>query len=148
MKILNKMNVSIDDILTTSNKVMPVVGGNVMRGIRKTDAGFAGFGEAYFSYIEPKKIKAWKKHFKMTLNLIVPYGNVMFVFMDEKRQFRKEIIGDTKKIRLTVPPGLWFGFKGLGNKESIILNISNIIHDDNEVVRKDCDSIDYDWNTK
>ena len=148
MKMLNKINGSLNDILTVSIKVMPVAGGNVMRGMRETDVGFVGFGEAYFSYIKPKKIKAWKKHSKMTLNLIVPHGNVMFVFMDDKSQFRKETIGDTKKIRLSVPPGLWFGFKGLGNKENIILNISDIVHDDNEVIRKDFDAIYYDWNIK
>ena len=43
-----------------------------MHGIKKNDTGYVGFGEVYFSYINPKAVKAWKKHNRMTLNLVVP----------------------------------------------------------------------------
>ena len=147
MKMLNEINGSLNDILTTSIKVMPVAGGNVMRGMRETDVGFVGFGEAYFSYIKPKKIKAWKKHSKMTLNLIVPHGNVMFVFMDDKSQFRKETIGDTKKIRLSVPPGLWFGLQGLKAPYSLLMNVADIPHEPSEVERRNIDEVNFDWRS-
>ena len=139
------MTASVNNIFRTSLPVIPVLGGNVMHGMKKTDIGFKGFGEAYFSYIQKNKIKAWKKHLKMNLNLIVPLGSVMFIFMDEKGSFRKEIIGDKKTLRLSVPPGLWFGFKGIGSEVNIILNISDIIHDDNEVIRKNISEINFDW---
>ena len=141
------MNESIKNIVKTKLKVISVLGGDVMHGMKKTDVGFKEFGEAYFSYIKSNKIKAWKKHSKMNLNLMVPFGSVMFVFMDEKRFFRKEIIGDKAPFRLSVPPNIWFGFKGIGVRENIILNISDIIHDDNEVVRKDISEINFDWKT-
>jgi len=143
----NNMKNSINDIYVNSLSVIPVLGGNVMHGLKKSDKGFKDFGEAYFSYIEKNKIKAWKKHLKMTLNLIVPYGTVMFVFMDENRFFRKETLGDQHPFRLSVPPGVWFGFKGIEKEVSIILNISDIIHDDNEVVRKNISEINFDWKT-
>ena len=54
-------------------------------------------------------------------------------------------IGENNKVRLTVPPGLWFGFKGLSSEESIILNISNMMHSDEEVERKKTNDIEYDW---
>ena len=141
----NEMAALVNNIFITSLPVIPVLGGNVMHAIKKTDIGFKGFGEAYFSYIEKNKIKAWKKHLKMNLNLIVPFGTVMFVFMDESGSFRKEIIGDKKTLRLSVPPGLWFGFKGIGSEVNIILNISDIIHDDHEVIRKNISEINFDW---
>ena len=81
----------------------------------------------------------------MQLNLIVPKGDVLFVFKDELGSFREEIVGDLNKVRLTVPPGLWFGFKGINTKDSVILNISNIMHDDKELERKNINEIDYDW---
>ena len=142
---VNKMTASVNNIFRTSLPVISVLGGNVMHGMKKTDIGFKGFGEAYFSYIQKNKIKAWKKHLKMNLNLIVPLGSVMFIFMDEKGSFRKEIIGDKNTLRLSVPPGLWFGFKGIGSEVNIILNISDIIHDDNEVIRKNISEINFDW---
>ena len=49
----------------------------------------------------------------MTLNLIVPLGEVCFAFVDEEGAFREEVVGVNRYVRLTVPPGIWFGIKGL-----------------------------------
>ena len=57
----------------------------------------------------------------MTLNLTVPIGKVLFVFMDGNNNFREEIIGEKFYNRVTVPPGLWFGFKNLSRSKSLIL---------------------------
>ena len=52
--------VSLDDILVTPLKRIPTVGGDVMHGLKKSDNGFNGFGEVYFSWVEQGAIKAWK----------------------------------------------------------------------------------------
>ena len=63
--------------------------------------------------IEMGAVKAWKQHRRMTLNLVVPVGNVRFVFLaDEGKAQREETIGVSNYVRLTVPPGVWFGFQG------------------------------------
>ena len=36
-----------------------------------------------------------------------------------------------------MPPKIWFGFKGIGKSESIILNITNIEHNPKEDRKKD-----------
>ena len=73
----------------------------------------------------------------MTMNLIVPFGEVQFNFFDSKKQFIKSfIIGEKNYSRITVPPMIWFGFKGLSEKTSYILNISDKLHDPKEVERK------------
>ena len=141
------MTVTVNKVFVTSLKIIPLQGGNVMHGLKEIDDGYIKFGEAYFSYIKKNKVKAWKKHNLMQLNLIVPKGNVLFVFKDSLENFREEIIGQGNPVRLTVPPGLWFGFKGIDSKDSVILNISNIMHDDNEVERKEINEINYDWET-
>ena len=41
-----------------------------------------------------------------------------------------------KIIRLTVPPMIWFGFKGISNNTSYILNISDVLHEPSEIERK------------
>ena len=95
------------------------------------------FGECYFSEILLGKIKAWKKHNRMTMNLVVPVGKVQFIFYDEKKIFlRSAIIGEDNYSRITVPPKIWFGFKGLSSRTSYILNISNKTHDPFEVERE------------
>ena len=40
------------------------------------------FGEIYFSTVNQNKIKAWKMHTKMKMNLIVPSGEIRFNFID------------------------------------------------------------------
>ena len=71
------------------------------------------------------------------MNLIVPIGKVQFIFYDENKNLLKNLmIGEENYSRITVPPMIWFGFKGVSLDTSYILNISNEIHDPLEVERK------------
>jgi len=137
--------VSVNDILITQLKRIQVAGGDVLHGMKCSDQGYVDFGEAYFSVVEAGGIKAWKRHLCMTLNLIVPTGTVLFAFMDDQGLIREELAGEERYVRLTVPPGIWFGFKGVGNKESLVLNIANIPHDPGEVERRLSTDFDYAW---
>ena len=143
-------DVSLDDILVTPLKRIPTVGGDVLHALKKTDAGFDGFGEIYFSWVEQGAIKAWKYHKRMTLNLVVPMGEVRFVFhlTNQKNNFRTECIGEERYVRLTVPPRIWFGFQGIASERSLLTNITEMAHDPDEVLRKKASEIDYNWNTK
>ena len=128
---------------------MSVVGGDVMHGIKKSDIGYEGFGEAYFSLINPGAIKAWKKHNDMIMNLMVPQGEVLFAFYNESDgELISEIIGEDCYSRLTVPAGIWFGFKGLGSKTSVILNLADIEHKPEESEKLDRYEINFDWDAK
>ena len=127
----------LDLIKVVPLKTFKIESGNVMHALKASEKEFNGFQEAYFSMIKKDKIKAWKKHLKMTMNLIVPIGSVMFAFYDEKGENFKTIeIGEKNYSRITVPPKIWFGFIGKSNQDSLILNISNIIHDEKEIERK------------
>ena len=111
--------------------------GDVYHALKASESEYYGFKEAYFSTIKNNKIKAWKRHYKMTMNLIVPIGKVQFVFYDENKNLLKNLmIGEENYSRITVPPMIWFGFKGVSLNTSYILNISNEIHDPLEVERK------------
>jgi len=137
--------VKVSEIIVTKLQNIDVSGGNVFHGMKSSDKGYIDFGEAYFSFIEVGYIKAWKKHVKMTLNLIVPIGKVKFVFIDSFGDSRCEIIGADCYSRLTVPPGIWFGFEGIFSPKSLILNIADIQHDPNEIKRMNIDEISYKW---
>lgn len=136
----------LDHILVTPLKRISVPGGDVLHALKCTDDGFKNFGEAYFSMVEFGAIKAWKRHTQMTLNLIVPIGEVRFVFRaDDDNNGREELIGAANYSRLTVPPGIWFGFQGLAAPQSLVLNIANMPHDPNEVEGLAISAIEYDW---
>ena len=125
-----------------------------MQGLKNSDNGFNGFGEIYFSWVEQGKIKAWKCHQRVTMNLIVPLGEVLFVFVSkkhfagQKEEFRIEKLGGIRYSRLTVPPGIWFGFQGLTSGYSLLMNVINMEHDPDEVLRKEISEFEYDWSVK
>jgi len=118
-----------------------------MHGIKKNDTGYVGLGEVYFSYINPNAVKAWKRHNRMTLNLVVPLGKVRFVFCDSLNDghYRVEDIGEDNYVRLTVPPGIWFGFQGIALQPSLVTNIADLQHDAAEVERQAVSSFNYQW---
>ena len=138
------------DILVTPLRRIENVGGDVLQGMKQSDVGYTGFGEAYFSWVSAGAVKAWKRHARMTMNVVVPVGQVKFVFRcvtsDGVEEFRVEEIGVDRFVRITVPPGIWFGFQGLHTPQSLLLNIANIPHDPNEVERLALTDINYDWN--
>jgi dTDP-4-dehydrorhamnose 3,5-epimerase len=140
---------TLETIRVTPLKRIENISGDILHAMKKNDFGYSDFGEAYFSWIFSAKIKAWKKHSKMTMNLIVPIGQVRFVFCkiknNNKSEFIVEEIGEDRYVRLTVPPGIWFGFQGISKSPSLILNIANIPHDETEVERLDLLNIKYDW---
>ena len=133
-------------ILVTPLKIISVESGDVMHALKSSDLGFIGFGEAYFSWIEPGVIKAWKCHLEMTLNLVVPVGEVQFVFFDSTNSnYYEETIGKSKYARITVPPGFWFGFQGQDMLPSLVMNIADKEHNQDEELRKPISSIAYNW---
>lgn len=130
------MNIpTISEIKLFTLKIIPVNGGDILHGIKIADEGFNGFEEAYFSEIKYRKIKAWKRHKYMTLNLICPNGEVLFNFIDDFGGRKEVLLGRENYGRIMVPPGIWFGFKGVDQKISTIINFANISHDPNEVER-------------
>ena len=131
------MSIKKAEIIIKPLKKFNLEEGDVLHALKSTDKEFSGFGEAYFSSIKTQKIKAWKRHLKMTMNLVVPVGNVQFNFYDDQKDILiNTIIGEKNYSRITVPPMIWFGFKGLSSSTSYILNISDINHDPLEVERQ------------
>ena len=139
----------IKDVLITKLDVIDIPKGNVMHGMKETSAGYAGFGEAYFSQVDGGAIKAWKRHKKMILNLVVPVGEIRFVLFDDREvsnsRFQEVIISKHNYCRLTVPPMIWMGFQGLSDNGSMLLNIANIEHNPNEVDKKNFEQIEFNW---
>ena len=144
-------NLNIDGVFLTPLKIIYHPKGDIFQGIKKSDNGFSGFGEAYFSTIRDGEIKGWNRHKRMTLNLVVPLGKVFFVIFDNRENsntrgsfFEVELSPDNYQ-RLTVFPGLWMAFRGNSSGTNLILNVADMEHDPDEIERSDQDQIDYNW---
>lgn len=138
---------SFEKIRIAPLKRISTKGGDVMHALKASDKEFLGFAEAYFSWIETGVVKAWKCHQKMTLNLVVPVGEVRFVLYEPNyEKFREEIVGQTRYVRLTIPPAVWFGFQGIASVDSLVMNLANVEHDPDEVLRKPISSVEFCWS--
>ena len=134
----------MDGVILTPLKKISQPNGDIFHAMKVSDKSFFGFGEAYFTSVKQDKIKGWKKHTEMTLNLIVAVGKIQFAIYNNKGFFSVTLSKDNHQ-RLTVAPGLWVAFKGL-SVENIALNLSNIEHDPNESINQDLNSFHFDWN--
>lgn len=145
--------INIEGLILTQLKKIHHPKGDVLHGMKKSDNGYVGFGEAYFSTIKGGQIKGWNRHKRMTLNLVVPVGKVTFVIYDDREKsisrskfFEVELSPDNYK-RMTVPQGLWMAFKGKSDETNLILNMSDLEHDPDELEKLNVDQIEYDWNS-
>ena len=138
-------------VLLAPLKIIAHPQGNIFHGLKNSDPGYCGFGEAYFSAVHADQVKAWKKHLRMTLNLVVPSGAVKFVLFDDrpgsrsKGYYEEQILSSENYQRLTVPPGIWFGFKGMSSGLNLILNVADLPHDPEEVLRAEPSAFPYEW---
>ena len=147
------VEINIDGLVLTKLRIIQNPLGDIFHGIKKSDLSFINFGEAYFSSINYGAIKGWNKHRRMTLNLIVPRGEVAFVIIDKRvgsisnGNYFIVKLSKSNYQRLTVPPDLWVAFKGKSKKENLILNVADMEHDSNEIDRLDLDQFDFDWDS-
>ena len=138
----------MDGVILTPLKQIYHPKGDIFHAMKKSDIGFDGFGEAYFSTINQNDIKGWKKHTKMTLNIVVPVGNIEFVVYDENsKEFFSIKLSHNNYQRLTVKSGLWMAFKGL-DKYNMLLNLASIEHDPNEAINIGIEEIKYEWSVQ
>jgi len=144
--------VSIEGIVLTDLKTINHPQGDIYHAMKKSDKGFEGFGEAYFSTINKNEIKGWKKHLKMTMNIIVPVGEVTFVLFDDRENshsvnnFFTVTLSPSNYYRLTVPPGIWHAFRGHNHDLNLILDIADMEHQPDEIIRIDLDEISFNWS--
>ncbi len=130
--------------------------GKIMHMMRCDAEGFQGFGEIYFSCVYPGAIKGWHIHKEMVLNYAVPHGNIKFVLYDDRPtsstrgKLQEIFLGPDNYCLVTVPPGVWNGFKGIGQEMAVVANCASIPHRADEIDRLDPfdPSIPYNWELK
>ena len=119
----------------------------IMHMLRSDSPLFRGFGEIYFSVVNPGAIKGWNRHARMTLNYAVPHGRIKLVLCDERGNVQEMFVGQNPYVLVTIPPGLWTSFKGEFDEPSIVANCATLPHDPAEVERRPIDDprIAYRW---
>tara|TARA_B100000965_G_scaffold147328_2_gene122790 strand:+ start:822 stop:1268 length:447 start_codon:yes stop_codon:yes gene_type:complete len=143
--------IAFNGLSVTPLKIIADDRGAVMHMLRAGASQFAGFGEIYFSVVNPGAVKAWKRHREMTLNLCCVTGAVRLIVFDPKAEAVREIAlgparAETYNL-VTVAPGLWTGFIGTSDIPAVLANCASIPHDPAEAdsLPFDTDEIPYNW---
>ena len=112
--------------------------GQVMHMIRRDDPLFKGFGEIYFSVVNPGVVKGWKRHLKMVQSFAIPQGNMKLVIYDDrpdsssKGEVQEIIFGEDNYQLVQLPALLWYSFSPVGDRAAMITNCASIPHDPKE----------------
>lgn len=130
--------------------------GKVMHMLRADAEHFQGFGEIYFSTVNPGVIKGWHIHSVMTLNYACIAGQVKLALYDGRDAsptsgvVQELFLGDANYVLVRIPPNVWNGVKGLGSTPAMVANCASHPHDPQEISRLDpfSDEIPYDWSLR
>ncbi len=144
----------IDGVQLTPLKQIVDERGAVLHMLRNDSGAFEKFGEIYFSLVNPGVVKGWHLHDEMTLNYSVPIGAIKIALYDERKNSKTHgelmelYLGERNYQLLTIPPGVWNGFKGLGAAPALVANCATIPHDPAEIHRMDPirNHIPYSWD--
>ena len=146
----------IEGVQVVPLKRIPDERGTVMHMLRATDPHFVQFGEIYFSTIYPGVIKGWHLHELMTLNYACVSGRIKLVLYDDREdsntrgELMEIFLGPDHYSLVQIPPRVWNGFKGIGDRMAIVANCATHPHDPAKTQRLDPSDtrIPYDWAVK
>ncbi|MHA1285423.1 MAG: dTDP-4-dehydrorhamnose 3,5-epimerase family protein [Promethearchaeota archaeon] len=116
------------------------------------------FGQAYITVAFPNVVKAWHMHKIQTDNMICIYGNAKLVLFDDRKEsstygeINEIFFGEKNPLLVSIPPGIWHGFKAIGGDKIIVLNcpteLYNYDNPDEYRLPYNSEKIGYDWEIK
>jgi len=149
------MKTGIDGVHVKHLKVIPDERGWLMEILRCDDDVFQQFGQVYVTTAYPGVVKAWHYHQKQTDNFTCIHGMMKVALYDPRKAsptcgaIMELFMGEKNPVLITVPPGIYHGFKALGTETAYFLSIPTLPYskDDPDEFRVPPDSpeIPYDW---
>jgi len=148
----------IDGVEYTALKPIHDERGFLMEILRSDDEGFTRFGQCYVTAAYPGVVKAWHFHFKQADTFCVLRGMAKVALYDarEDSPTRGEIneffMGELQPARLSIPPGVYHGYKNIGTDLCLVLNIPSELYDyddpDEHRVKPHGGEVPYDWGRR
>lgn len=149
------MGTTIDGVLVTPLRVIPDERGWLMEILRSDDPHFSAFGQVYMTTAYPNVVKAWHYHRKQTDNFTCVSGMMKVALYDARADspthgvVMEVFIGEKNPALITVPPGVYHGFKAIGNETAFFVSVPNLPYNREEPdefrLPPDTTEIPYDW---
>jgi len=100
--------------------------------------------EVYTSTIHRNEIRAWKRHKLVFVNLSVILGEIRVISTLDLKKFQIANVSAYSDSLITIPPGIWYGFKGI-SEEAMIINLASEVHSEEELERISAQLGNFDW---
>jgi len=149
------MDRSIEGVIIKHLQVIPDERGWLMEILRCDDPQFRQFGQVYLSTAYPGVVKAWHYHKKQTDNFTCVKGMMKVVLYDARKnsptsqQLTELFIGERNPALITVPPGVYHGFKAIGTDTAFFISIPDMPYNSKEPdeyrLPPDTSEIPYTW---
>ena len=115
------MKTTIDGVAIKNLRLIPDERGWLMEILRCDDAIFEKFGQVYCTTAYPGVVKAWHYHKKQTDNFTCVHGMMKVALYDAREDsptrgnLMEFFVGEKNPILISVPPGVYHGFKGIAS---------------------------------
>ena len=149
------MDPTIDGVGLKKLRVIPDERGWLMEILRCDDPIYKKFGQVYLTTAYPGVVKAWHYHKKQTDNFTSIRGMMKVALYDARKQspthtaLMELFVGEKNPLLITVPPGVFHGFKGIGTETAYFLSIPTLPYNykkpDEFRIPPDSPDIPYDW---
>lgn len=148
----------IKDVYVRKLKLIPDERGYLMEMFRSDWEEFKTFGQVYVTAVYPGVVKGWHYHKHQEDNFICVAGMAKVVLYDSREdspthgEVNEFFIGTHNPMKVTIPPGVMHGFKGISSEMTLIVNVPtrlyNYTEPDEYRLPAHTDQIPYDWNRK
>lgn len=145
----------IDGVNTKNLKFLPDERGRLMEIMRNDEKIFENFGQVYLTTNNPGVVKAWHHHKIQTDFVCCVKGQIKVVLYDAREDSKSygEInefhIGDFNPMLISIPPGVYHGWKCISNDEALIISVPtepyNYEKPDEYRLPPDTPDIPYKW---
>jgi dTDP-4-dehydrorhamnose 3,5-epimerase len=149
------MKITIEGVQIKELDVISDERGWLMEILRCDDDIFKQFGQVYLSTAYPGVVKGWHYHKKQTDNFTCVHGMMKVALYDARddsstcKNLMELFIGDKNPVLISVPPGVYHGFKGIGTQTAFFVSIPTLPYNYDEPdeyrLPPDTDEIPYDW---
>ena len=145
----------IDGVHVKKLKFIKDKRGKLMEVIRKDDPFYSKFGQAYVTTVKPGVVKAWHYHKIQDDNIALVRGKVRLGLYDAREGSKTygevmELFADEESpVLVHIPAGVYHGFKGVGDQETMVMNVptESYNHESPDEYRLDPfdNDIAFDW---
>jgi dTDP-4-dehydrorhamnose 3,5-epimerase len=148
----------IEGVQVRKLRLIPDERGFLLEMMRNDWPEFVKFGQAYVTAVYPGVVKGWHYHKIQTDHFVCIHGMAKVVLYDGREgspthgEVNEFFMGPLNPIMLTIPQGVYHGFKGIHQEMTLIVNVPSELYDyqhpDEYRLPAHSTEIPYDWSRK